>query len=114
MNLSDLLGTKNKKEQAEKVGQMIRALNMPVIDMVIRYDGMADQVNVSILGGNLSFEVAHRILDLARKNLQQEEVKASIDQQAKQNGGQPEHPDLPVEDNAEPSPELNAPADAGE
>jgi len=109
MSLAELLGTKNKKEQEQKVQNLLRAVQMPVIDMVIRYDGVADQVNVMILGGNVAFEVAHRILDLARKEIQRDEVKASIDQQAKQNGGPPLHPDQPAEDNGEPSPELSDP-----
>ncbi len=114
MSLAKLLGTKNKQEQEQKVQKLLRALNMPVIDMMIRYDGIADQVNVTILGGNVSFEVAHRILDLARKEIQQDEIKASIDQQAKQNGEPSQHPDLPAEDTDEPSPELSDPEVAAE
>ena len=114
MNIAEMLGTKNKKEQEEKVAKLIKALNMPVIDVVIRYDPIPDQVGVTVIGGNLGFDVANHILDLVRKDLQRQEIIASIDQQVKQNDGQPEHPDLPPEDSAEPSPELSAPEVAAE
>lgn len=114
LNLAEMLGTKNKKEQAEKVAQLLRIVNMPIIDVVIRFDPIVDQVDVRIIGGNIGFDVAHHILDLTRKHIQQDEVKASIDLRAKQNGGQQQHPDLPVEDSAEPFPELSAPEVAAE
>jgi len=111
--IAELLG-KDKKEWPAKIRALQRALNMPVIDMVIRYDPIPDQITVVIIGGDIAFDVAHHILDLARKNLQRDEIKASIDQQAKQNGGPPLHPDQPAEDNGEPSPESSDPADAAE
>jgi selenophosphate synthetase-related protein len=105
----ELLGTKNKKEQAEVIKAMQRALQMPVIDMVIRFDAAADQVIISIIGGRVAFDAANHILDLARKEIHRQEVIASIDQQAKQGDAPPPHLDLPAEDNGEPSPELNVP-----
>jgi len=109
MNIAEMLGTKNKKEQEEKIAKLIKALNMPVIDVVIRFDPIPDQVGVTVIGGNLGFDVANHILDLVRKDLQKQEITASIDQLVKQNGGQLEHPDLPPEDISEPSPELSDP-----
>ena len=110
----ELLGTPDKKEQIARIEGLQRALNMPVIDVIIRFDPIPDQVGVTVIGGNLGFDVANHILDLVRKDLQRQEIIASIDQQVKQNDGQPEHPDLPPEDSAEPSPELSAPEVAAE
>lgn len=74
MKLHEMLETKNKKEQERKVEGLLQALKMPTIDLVLRYDHLADKVEIAIVGGNLDFKAACHILDLAREGFTQKEI----------------------------------------
>ncbi len=76
--LYKLLGTRNRKDQELQVEALLKAVQMPTIDVIIRYDHLADRVQVVIVGGNVEFDAVHHILDLARKDVQCDEVQASI------------------------------------
>ncbi len=77
----ELLGTDNKKEQEEKIKELLQIASTPEITLQIRYDGIADQVILNISGGNVSFEILHRILELTSKAIRREEINAVIQQQ---------------------------------
>jgi len=65
--LSDLLGTRNPKEQAEKVEALINTVQAPVADLVIRFDGRIGQVvQVSVIGPQVVLDDALAILEGAR------------------------------------------------
>jgi len=74
--MHELLGTKNKKEQARRVGLMMEQINMPVIDLVIRYDGRTGQMNISVIGPDVQIDNLYRILDGARGMLRERELEA--------------------------------------
>ncbi len=80
MNMAKMLGTRNKREQEEIVQSLLNAVQMPTIDVIIRYDHLADRVQVMILGGDAEFDVVHHILDLARKDVQRDEVQSAAEQ----------------------------------
>ncbi len=79
-NIKELLGTDNKKEQEEKVEELIKIAATPEISLLVRYDGINDQVTLNILGGNVSFDTIHRILELTSKAVRKEEVNVAVTQ----------------------------------
>lgn len=107
MDLSKLLGTKNRKRQAERVEQLV---NAPVIDIIIRYDARKENPlqNILALGGDPPLESVLGILDMARDMVLQRMITAANDPQVMQFDEPQQHPDPQGEDNAEPSPEMNA------
>ncbi len=76
----ELLGTDNKKEQEEKVEELIKLASTPEISLLVRYDGINDQVTLNIFGGNVSFDTIHRILELTSKAIRREEVNTAVNQ----------------------------------
>ena len=73
--LSDLLQTKDPKDQVKRVQELIQRVQSPVIDVIIRADPRFQSVEVIIIGGNINFESAYMILDRAREWLRQRELK---------------------------------------
>ncbi len=78
--MKELVGTDNKKEQVEFVQQLIERVNSPVIDLVIRFEN--EQINMTIMGGDVSFDVLYRMLDMTRQALHQREVETAVQQAA--------------------------------
>ena len=93
--MHELLGTKNKKEQARRVGLMMEQINMPVIDLVIRYDGRTGQMNISVIGPDVQIDNLYKILDSARGMLRERELEAM---KAKESQEQPGNalPTMPI------------------
>lgn len=81
MSIAELLGTKNKKEQEARIESLLNNINKPVIDLVIRYDHVTDQVNLTVIGGDTAFDTIHRMLDLTRQAVRQQEISAVLNQQ---------------------------------
>lgn len=78
--LSKLLGTPDREQQVERVKRLLAA---PVVDVIIRVDGRADQVTaINVVGGQMSPDVFYRVLDQARDMMRRQELQAL----AQQNG----------------------------
>lgn len=73
--LSDMLQTKDPKEQVKRVQGLVQLGQLPVIDIIIRADPRFQSVDVVVIGGNVNFESAYMILDRAREWLRQRELK---------------------------------------
>ena len=54
----------------------MKQINMPVVDLVIRYDGRTGQMNVSVIGPDVQIENLYKILDGARGLLREREIEA--------------------------------------
>lgn len=107
--IHELLGTKNRKDQEQRVQQLLNSVNNPVVDVIVRFDPRYQEpIIVEVIGGTITFVQAQRILDGAKEVLRMREVKASIDQQGMPPDELPQHPDQPAEDSAEPSQESSA------
>ena len=78
----ELLGTDNKKKQEERIKELLLIEATPEITLQIRYNGMADQVILNISGGDVSFDVIHRMLELTSQAIRREELNAAVQQQA--------------------------------
>lgn len=63
--LANLLGTKNRDEQA----QAVKALMLPTVALTILHDPRFGVTTVSVTGPKISDELALRILDLARNTV---------------------------------------------
>jgi hypothetical protein len=80
----ELLGTDNKKEQEERIKDLLQIEATPEITLHIRYDGINDQVVLNLSGGDVSFDAVHRALELASKAIRMEEVNIAMQQQMQQ------------------------------
>ena len=76
----ELLGTDNKKKQEERIQELLQIEANPEITLHIRYNGIVDQIMVDIFGGDVSFDVIHRMLELASKAVRREEVNVAAQQ----------------------------------
>jgi hypothetical protein len=81
----ELLGTDNKKKQLDKIEELLKIVATPEITLLIRYNGLDDQITMNIFGGDVSFDALHRALELTSKALRREEVNSAV-QQAQQEG----------------------------
>ncbi len=81
----ELLGTDNKKEQFERIQELLQIEATPEITLRIRYNGISDQMTLDMSGGDVPFDVIHRMLELAGKAIRREELNAALQQQ-EQNG----------------------------
>jgi hypothetical protein len=79
--IKELLGTDNRKEQEAKIEGLLSNASKPVIDLVIRYDHLADQISLTVIGGDIAFDTIHRMLDLTRQAVRQQEVATALSQQ---------------------------------
>jgi len=77
--LEQLLGTNDPAAQAEAVRKMQLALRTPHTVMILRHNPIIDMVDITISGGQMSFDHAFHVLDLARKDL----VKAQVQEEMK-------------------------------
>ena len=81
MNIKELLGTEDKKEQLERIQELIAKAANPPVDLLIRYEPIADQVSVNVIGGDVVFEILYRMLELTRQALHRSEMEALMQQQ---------------------------------
>lgn len=71
--LSELLGTAERKEQVARVRRLLLA---PVVELTIRLDARTNQVSYSVMGGDLPPAVAYEMLDITRKQIHAVELSA--------------------------------------
>ena len=93
--LNELFGTKSKKEQAKRAQSLIGQINAPVVDLIIRFDGRTNQLNISLIGPDLKIEDLYKILDGARDMLRERELQAINAKESQ------EQSDIPTEENSE-------------
>ncbi len=67
----------------EKIEGLLKIADTPEISLLLRYNGIQDQLTMDIYGGDVSFDTLHRILELASKAIRKEEVKVATQQQEK-------------------------------
>jgi len=79
--IHELLGTKNKKEQAERITALMGQINAPVLDLIIRFDGRTNQVGISIVGPDFQLRTLYAMLDAARDMLKKQEYEALEEKQ---------------------------------
>lgn len=78
----ELLGTGDKKEQIEKIEELLKIAATPEVSLLIQYNGLEDRIALHILGGDVAFDIIHRMLELAGKAIRREEVNTAVQQQA--------------------------------
>ncbi len=78
----ELLGTDNKKKQLERIEELLTIVATPETSMLIRYDGLKDVATMNLLsGGDVPFDVLHRMLELTSTAIRREELNVAIQQQ---------------------------------
>jgi len=76
VNLSDILNTRSKKEQVERVQTLIKLVQEPVIDIVVRYDPRINSLTSSVIGINeLPAQDAIKILESAIEQIRNAEIE---------------------------------------
>jgi hypothetical protein len=81
-NINDLLGTKDRKLQAQRVAQLIRDATAPVIDLIIRFDPRADDVTLQWVGiDRLPIEFLKKMIEQARQIIEEKEIRAKLQQE---------------------------------
>jgi hypothetical protein len=76
-----LLGTDNKTKQLKKIEELLKIAATPEIGLLIRYNGLDDQITMSIFGGEVTFDILHHMLELTSKAIRREEVNMAAQQQ---------------------------------
>lgn len=70
MNLSDILQTKNVKEQTQRAAQLMARIQNPVINLAVSYDPLSGQTRVQSVGfHSLPAELVIHALAMARDQL---------------------------------------------
>ena len=82
----ELLGTDNKKKQEERIQELLQIEANPEISLHIRYNGIVDQVMVDLSGGDVPFDVLHRMLELTSTAIRREELNVALQHQQVQEG----------------------------
>jgi len=73
--LADVLNTKSKDEQLKAVKSLISMVQMPVIDIVVRYDGRTNNIATSIVGiDSIPGSDVVQILEAATKSIRDQEL----------------------------------------
>lgn len=86
----ELLGTDNKKEQEARIVKLLQIEATPEITLQIRYNGIYDTIEIHLSGGDVPFDIVHRMLELTSKAMRREELSQLIEAQAQDNGTEPE------------------------
>ena len=86
----DLLGTDSKKNQVERIEELLLKEANPEITLQIRYDGITDDIAVDMFGGNVAFDVIHHMLELTSIAIRRKEMSQIAQEQAQDNGKDPE------------------------
>lgn len=74
----ELLGTTNKKEQEDRIKELLLKEKNPEVILQIQYSGLTDKVMVNMFGGDVPFDVVHRMLHLASKAIRTEEMSMAL------------------------------------
>lgn len=74
--LSELLNTENIEEQERKVEGLIRAFNAPIVHLTIIVDSRNG--GVTITGTPMEYDMLYRILDMARRQVTENERQALL------------------------------------
>jgi hypothetical protein len=85
VTIEQMLGTKDRGEQARRVQALVTA---PVVDVIVRLDQRSGQVSVAVLGvgGQVALEGVLEILEQGRQTLLRQAI------QGRQNGGEQKLP----------------------
>ena len=78
--IAQLLETKNKKEQLERIQALQQMSSMPVFDIVCRFDPRTNDFGFSIIGGQLTLE---QTIDILEKGLDELRMKYIEEKNAK-------------------------------
>ena len=76
--VSALLGTQNKKDQAAQIQQLIQLSNAPVLTVVITFDSRVQRVDAKQIGGEAPNEILQQILDAAKNLFNQQEIAKQV------------------------------------
>ena len=82
----ELLGTDNKKEQEARIVELLAKEANPEVMLTLQYNQLKDDLVVQLSGGDVSFEVIFRMLELAGQVMRQKELVAALKQQESVNG----------------------------
>ncbi|KKM08385.1 hypothetical protein SY88_23630 [Clostridiales bacterium PH28_bin88] len=83
MKLSELLETKNAKEQEQRVTQLIARVQNPVIHLAVSYDPLSGESALQVIGGGqVPAEVVIQVLAAARDALVSQVAEARAKQVA--------------------------------
>lgn len=87
MKLSDLLQTKNSKEQEQRVAQLLARTQNPVIHLAISFDPLTRQATIQTIGGQVPAELVIDILAAVRDDMvaQVAEVRAKRAEESAEN-----------------------------
>ena len=77
---TELLETRSKKKQEERIKELLKIAATPEISLLIRYNGLDDQITMNIFGGDVTFDTLHRMLELTSRALRREEVNTAAQQ----------------------------------
>lgn len=81
----ELLGTDNKKKQLERIEELLQIVATPEISLLIRYNGLNDAITMNLFGGDVPFDVIHRMLELTSTAIRKAELDVAVQEQV-QNG----------------------------
>jgi hypothetical protein len=71
--IETLTGTKDKVKQADV---LLNLANIPIVDLVIRFDPRNGQITLATIGGPLEVAAIYAIMDKAREMLHKKELEA--------------------------------------
>ena len=79
-DIAQLLGTKDKKEQGQRIANLQQALQVQPVDLIVRFDPRVGQVvDMAAIGGQLNAEQIRIVLNAALEALRQLELKAATE-----------------------------------
>lgn len=70
----ELLEVENKKQQVERIKELLLKEANPEITLQIRYNGIADDIEVDLYGGDVPFDVLYRMLELTNRAIRKKEI----------------------------------------
>ena len=77
----ELLGTDNKKEQEQRILELLAKEANPEVMLTLQYNQLKDDLAVQLSGGDAPYEVIFRMLELASQVIRQQELVAALKQQ---------------------------------
>lgn len=81
MKLSDLLQTKNIKEQEQRVAQLVARAQNPPVHLAVSYDPLSGESAIQVIGGGqVPAEVVIQVLAAARDHLVSQVAEARAKQ----------------------------------
>lgn len=77
-DIAKLLGTKNKKEQVQRVEALQQAVAIQPVDLIVRYDPRVNQVTgITAIGDRLTPDQIRIILQATEELLRKSEIEAA-------------------------------------